>query len=255
MARETISALILARDEAANLPDCIAALRWADEVVVAVDAASRDATEAIARRLADRVLVRPFDGFAGQRNAAREAARGDWVFAVDADERSSAEQAHEIRMRIEDATRHEAGYRVPIRSRILGRAFAYSGTQLDRPLRLFRRDRGRWVGDVHETVELEGRIGMLDAPLWHATLPDMRTFLTKLDRYTTLEAGEWFRRGRRASAMDWTVRPLATFARLYLARGGFRDGAEGFAFCALSAVSVSVRGWKLRELERGGGGA
>jgi glycosyltransferase involved in cell wall biosynthesis len=79
-----ISALIVAKDEAANLADCLASLSWADETIVVVDASSRDSTEAIARSLASRVLVRPFDDFARQRNASLDLASGDWVFAVDA---------------------------------------------------------------------------------------------------------------------------------------------------------------------------
>jgi glycosyltransferase involved in cell wall biosynthesis len=253
MADSSISALILARDEARNLPGCVASLSWVDEVVIVVDPASRDDTLEVAARLTNAVVVRPFDTFAQQRNAALERATGRWVFAVDADERSSPEQAEEIRRAI---TVHAggaapAGFRVPIRSEILGRPFAYSGTQNDRPLRLFQRDLGRWTGDVHETVAIAGAIGRIRTPLSHRTLPDIQTFLSKLDRYTTLEAGAWFREGRRPAAADWTVRPLWTFARLYLGRQGFRDGMEGFVFCALSGLSVAVRGWKLRELARG----
>jgi glycosyltransferase involved in cell wall biosynthesis len=253
MASPRVSALVLARDEAANLPGCVASLRWVDEVVIVVDPSSGDATERVARDLADRVLVRPFGTFADQRNAGLAAASGDWIFAVDADERSSIAQADEIRDRIGRWTCGESGFRVPIRSRILGRTFSFSGTQRDRPLRLFRRDRGRWIGHVHETVDLRGPVGELRSPLSHATIPDMRTFLGKLDRYTTLEAEQAYREGRTARLSDWTVRPLWTFAKLYVGRQGFRDGAEGFAFCALSGVSVAVRGWKLRELTRAEG--
>ena len=87
--RATVSALIVAKDEADHLADCLASLAWADETIVVVDAASTDATEAIARRHATRVLVRPFDDFANQRNAALGLASGIWVLAVDADERST----------------------------------------------------------------------------------------------------------------------------------------------------------------------
>lgn len=243
-----ISALILARDEAANLPDCIASIRWADEVVVVVDPASLDATATLAAELADRVIVRPFDTFAAQRNAGLDAAHGEWIFAVDADERSSPEQSSEIRRRVGEGG--AAGFRVPIRSRILGRSFRFSGTQQDLPLRLFRRDRGRWVGHVHETVSLDGPAETLGNPLTHATIPDMKTFLRKMDIYTTLEAEQAHRAGRKPHPADWVLRPLWTFARLYLARQGFRDGPEGFAFCALSGVSTGVRAWKLRELAR-----
>src|SRR5262249_15556306 len=144
MAEPRISALILARDEATNLPGCIASLHWVDEVVVVVDRASRDQTRSLAGQLADRVAERTFDDFASQRNTALDLATGDWVFAVDADERATSALADEIRGVTADPWGAHAGFRVPIRSVILGRRFGFSGTQHDRPLRLFRRDSGRW---------------------------------------------------------------------------------------------------------------
>ena len=247
-----ISALIVARDEAEDLPGCLESLSWADETVVVVDAASRDRTEAIARRLADKVAVRAFDDFAGQRNASLALASGDWVFAVDADERATPDLAIEIRRALADPTRPHDGYRVPIRSVVLGRSFRYSGTQHDLPLRLFRRDRGRWVGQVHETVDLRGTAGQLLGHLTHRTISDMHTFLRKIDHYTTLEAAEFHREGRPFRVMDLTLRPAWVFAKLYLGKQGFRDGLEGLAFCALSGLSAAVRSWKLRELIRAG---
>ena len=82
MADSRVSVLILAKDEAENLPECLASARWADEVIVVVDRASRDDTQAIASRGADRVAVRTFDDFASQRNAALELASGEWATAV-----------------------------------------------------------------------------------------------------------------------------------------------------------------------------
>ncbi len=215
-----------------------------------MDPRSQDETEAVARQQADRVVVREFDDFACQRNAALDLASGDWVFAVDADERATPELAAEIRDALRHSTHH--GFRVPIQSVILGRPFAYSGTQHDRPLRLFRRDRGRWIGAVHETVALEGSVGQLNSPLQHRTIPDMQTFLRKIDLYTTLEAIKFQRERRSTRLIDMTVRPCWTFLKLYLGKQGFRDGLEGFAFCALSGVSVAVRHWKHRELSRAG---
>jgi glycosyltransferase involved in cell wall biosynthesis len=255
MADVRVSVLILARDEAANLPGCLQSVSWADEVVVVVDRASRDQTQAIADREATVVALRSFDDFASQRNAALDLANGDWVFAVDADERATPELAAEIRRRTSDPEGVHAGYRVPIRSVILGRPFAFSGTQDDRPLRLFRRGSGRWVGAVHETVDLNGSVGHLHNTLQHRTIPDMQTFLKKLNEYTTLEALKFEHEGRRHKATDLALRPLWTFLKLYLGKQGFRDGLEGFVFCALSGLSVAVRHWKHRERIRAGGAA
>jgi glycosyltransferase involved in cell wall biosynthesis len=253
MTEARISVLILARDEAANLPDCIASVRWADEVIVVVDAASHDQTEAVARREADQVAVRPFDDFASQRNAALALATGDWVFALDSDERVGPSLAEVVRRTLGERGRPHAGYRVPIRSIILGRPFAYSGTQHDRPLRLFRRGAGHWVGAVHETVEIAGSVGELPHPIQHQTIPDMHTFLRKINEYTSLEALAFDREGRRWRPTDLALRPIWTFVKLYVGKQGFRDGLEGFAFCALSGVSVAVRHWKHRERLQGRG--
>ncbi len=247
MSNPRISALVLAKNEAANLADCLTALAWVDESIVVVDAASQDDTHAIAVRHADRVEVRAFDDFASQRNAALGLATKDWVFAVDADERATPELALEIRRVTSEASCQHAGFRVPIRSVILGRSFGYSGTQYDLPLRLFRRGRGHWVGAVHETVDLKGTAGQLKHALQHRTIPDMQTFLRKINEYTTLEAIKFEREGRRTRAVDLTLRPAWTFAKLYVGKQGFRDGVEGLAFCALSGMSVAVRHWKHRE--------
>ncbi|CAN5916106.1 glycosyltransferase family 2 protein [soil metagenome] len=248
--RPKLSALIIARDEAKNLPGCLATLGWVDEVVVVVDPASRDETLAIARRKADKVRVRPFDNFAAQRNAALAMASGRWVFAIDADERATPALAAEVRRVIAERGGLHVGYRLPIRSEILGRRFGYSGTHDDRPLRLFRKGLGRWVGSVHETVDLRGSAGILGEPLRHRTIPNMKVFLRKLDYYTSLAARESLGRGEPVRQSDLILRPFWTFAKLYLGKQGFRDGPEGFVFCAMSGVSVAVRHWKHRELVR-----
>ena len=245
-----VSVLILAKNEAHNLPNCLETVNWANEVIVVVDRASRDETQSIASRGADLVAVRTFDDFASQRNAALALASGEWVFAIDADERATPELAAEIRRVTSDPRQSHTGYRVPIRSVILGRAFRHSGTQHDRPLRLFRRGDGRWTGAVHETVDLEGSVGQLRNALQHRTIPDMDVFLRKINEYTSLEAIKFAREGRPVRRGDLALRPAWTFVKLYLGKQGFRDGLEGFAFCALSGVSVAVRHWKHREMVR-----
>src|SRR5262249_30759434 len=121
MPEPRVSVLIVARNEAHNLSECLQAVSWADERVVVVDPAGRDATVKLAEALADIVIVRAFDDFASQRNTALAAASGDWVLSVDADERVTEALADEIRQVISDRANQYRGFRVPIRSVILGR--------------------------------------------------------------------------------------------------------------------------------------
>jgi glycosyltransferase involved in cell wall biosynthesis len=226
MLEPRVSVLIVAKNEEHNLAECLAAASWAFERVVVVDPLSRDRTLEIARLMAEVVSVRSFDDFASQRNFALSLASGDWVLSVDADERVTPALAAEIRRVIAEPTNPFRGFRVPIRSVILGL--------------------------VHETVALNGPLGSLEHVLAHHSLPDLQVFLTKIDHYTTLEARGLAGSERCFRLSDLTLRPIWTFLKLYVFKQGFRDGVEGFMFCALSGVSVAVRAWKHRELTLAG---
>ena len=247
-----VSVLIVAKNEAHNLADCLAAASWAFERIVVVDPVSCDATLDVARQKADIVAVRDFDDFASQRNFGLSLASGDWVLSVDADERVTPALAAEIRRMTAEPANPYCGFRVPIRSVILGRTFGFSGTQHDQPLRLFRRDSGHWIGLVHETVALDGPVGSLQNALRHHSLPNVQVFLHKLDHYTTLEAQGLAVLDQRFRLSDLAFKPIWTFFKLYVCKQGFRDGLEGFMFCAMSGVSVAVRAWKHRELTLAG---
>jgi glycosyltransferase involved in cell wall biosynthesis len=243
----TITAAIIAQDEAQNLRKLLPQLAWVDEIVV-VDGGSTDGTVAVARSHGARVLCRRFDSFARQRNHALRAATGRWVFSIDADERPTPPLVAEIRRRI--ASGREAGFRVPIRSCIFGRRFRGSGTQDDRPIRLVLRGAACWVGDVHERLHVAGRVGQLRSWLRHETIPDLHAFLSKVHRYTLLEARARVEAGRAPRRCDaWWAPAREVFRRLVWKRG-FVDGPEGWAFCVLSGLSEWVLAERHRRLWR-----
>ncbi len=245
-----LSAVVITLDEKRNIPGLLDALDWVDEVIL-VDGGSRDRTVEIARRTSARVSVRPFDNFAAQRNYATSLARGIWILSIDADERPGSGFATEVRRRISNGSsseRETAAWRVPIRSKIFGRAFRYCGTQNDRPIRLFRRANAHWCGDVHERLVVEGPVGELDAHLEHETIPDLSAFLEKMHRYTSLDAEAAVASGIPPCAhRTWTA-PLYEIARRLLVKHGWLDGPEGWAFCALSGLSAWVAADKHRQL-------
>src|ERR1051326_8622289 len=94
-AMPTISAYIIAFNEAAKIKAAVESVLWADEIVVA-DSNSTDGTAEIAAGLGARVVQIPFQGFGDLRNRAIEACRCDWIFSLDADERCTAEVRDEI---------------------------------------------------------------------------------------------------------------------------------------------------------------
>lgn len=243
----TVSAAVITLNEERMLPGLLTSLSWVDEIVL-VDGGSRDRTVELARAHGCRVLEYPFDNYARQRNRALDLATGEWVLSIDADERSTPPLEDEIRSLLIDPRRQ--AYRVPIRSRIFGRRMRYSGTQDDRPVRLFRRDRARWCGDVHEVLQLSGRVGSLRGWLEHETLPTLAAFLAKMHRYTALEAGQRVRTGRLPRQRELWLSPAVEVFRRLIWKKGCLDGPEGWAFCLLSGVSQWVLARKHRHLWR-----
>lgn len=242
-----LSVLVPTRDEAADLPECLASASFADEIVV-VDSGSTDGTVELARSAGARVLARPFDTHARQKNWALPQLAHDWVLALDADERVTPELRDEIRRTLEVAGALR-GYRIPRRNTFLGREIRGSGWQHDRVLRLFDRRAARFdERRVHERVVVDGGTGSLRGALVHHSCRDIADWLRKTERYAALGAEEAFAQGRRPRPGDLALRPAARFLKQWLLQAGFRDGTEGWVLCATSAYGVMLKYARLREL-------
>lgn len=246
MTRPRLSVVVITWNEEARLRACLESAAWADELVV-VDAESRDKTVQIAREFTDQVLVRPWPGFPEQKNFALAQASGEWLLSLDADEEVSAELREEILALLTEGPTC-AGYGVPRRNIFWGRWVRHGGLYPDWQLRLFRRERGQFVARaVHESVEVDGPVGRLRSPLIHRSYRDTADFLERANRYSSLAAEEWIRRGGGARPSDLVLRPLARFGSMYLARRGFLDGWRGFLLATLYAYYVFIRSVKIWE--------
>ena len=90
MPAASISAVLIAKDEADRIGACLASLAGQVDEIVVVDTGSRDATVSIARSYGARTFARVLDGdFAAARNGALQHATGTWILYIDADERLS----------------------------------------------------------------------------------------------------------------------------------------------------------------------
>jgi glycosyltransferase involved in cell wall biosynthesis len=245
-----LSVTIVAWNEEERLRACLESVAWADEIVV-VDGESTDKTVALAREFTDRVWVRAWPGFAAQKNFALEQATGDWVLSLDADERVTPELAERIRRILaEDGAGQPGadGYSLPRKNIFWGRWVRHGGLYPDRQLRLFRRRAGRFVADaVHESVRVDGRVERLGEALLHHSYRSLEDFVQRSNRYSTLAAGEWTRRGKRAGIADLIFRPLGRFLSMYIIQRGFLDGWRGFVLAVLYADYVFLRMAKARE--------
>ena len=247
MSQARLSVVVVTQNEEERIRACLESASWADELIV-VDAESSDKTATVARELTDHVFVRPWPGFAAQKNFGLEQARGDWILSLDADELVSIPLRQEIAAILADGGEH-AGYAIPRRNVFWGRWIRHGGLYPDRQLRLFRRGRGRFAErTVHESVTVDGSVGRLSGHLEHRSYRDVADFLERADRYSTLAAGEWLAAGRRSRPLtDLVVRPAGRFLTMYVARAGFLDGWRGFLLAVLYAYYVLMRSAKVWE--------
>src|SRR4029077_18039710 len=91
-----LSALVVVRNEEAQLAQCLACLGFADELVVVLGRCE-DRSGDIAREFTERILEGAWEREGGRRNAGIAACRGEWILEVDADERVGPTLAAEIR--------------------------------------------------------------------------------------------------------------------------------------------------------------
>jgi glycosyltransferase involved in cell wall biosynthesis len=245
-----ISAVIITRNESANIEDALRSVSsWVDEIVV-VDSGSTDDTLEICKQYTSRILCREWSGFVDQKNFASDRASNDWIFSLDADERPSPELIEEIQS-VRSGGFDRPGYRIPRIAFFMGRWLRHGDWYPDFQLRLFDRRRGRWQGGrVHESFRLQGcDPGILKGPLHHYTYRSLSDYLKRLESYTTLAAADYRDRGNRSSAAKLMLDPFATFWKAYLLKRGLLDGVPGLMAAVMGAVSVYFKYAKLYELQ------
>jgi len=252
-----VTAIILTRDEAANIRRCLAALAGVEDVVV-VDSGSTDRTLDLARaeRPSVRVLEHPFLDFGDQRNWALDhaAPRHPWVLFVDADEFCDPELLEEIRAMVADPGKDVGGFIAP-RNHFMGRWLKHCTMYPSYQLRLLR------VGAVRYRKEGHGQREVTEGPLrylrhgWrHENFSKgVHQWIARHNHYSDAEAvrvlemrsqpvpwgglvsGDPIRRRRalKSIAVRLPFRPLLRFLYTYVLRMGFLDGRAGLLYCRL----------------------
>jgi len=239
----SLSAVIITRDAASQLPACLAALAFCDEIVV-VDSGSADGTPEVARRHGARVIETQWRGFGPQKQFAVEQAAHDWVLCIDADERVSPVLAASIRAVPPAPT--FAAYRFARCNRFMGRYLRHGEGYPDWSLRLFDRRRARWSGDVvHERVLCDGPVGTLAGDLLHDSAEALESYLEKQNRYSTLAAEAALAACKRSSAARLLLSPLTRFVKYYFLRTGFLDGVPGLVHILIGCYASFAKHAKM----------
>ena len=245
-----ISVVVVARNEAANLPRCLASVRgWVAEILVALND-TQDESAAQAAEAGATVHQIPWQGFRDTKNLALGLASQPWALCLDADEEVSPRlraslQAFFIRP---DLARY-AGACFARKVWFIDRWITHGDWYPDTVLRLIRRDRARWGGDahVHERMVCDGPVAKLRGDLHHYSFPTLASHVAKINLFADLFVRQQREKQGRFSPVAAIIRPAWRFFRAYILRGGFRDGYPGFYIAWATAFGALVRYSRMYE--------
>ncbi|MBI3318193.1 MAG: glycosyltransferase, partial [Candidatus Omnitrophica bacterium] len=222
-----LSVVVITKNEAGRLAECLDSARWAGEIVV-VDDESTDETLSVAGRYTDRLIRRKMDVEGRHRNFAYAQARHEWVFSLDADERFTPELQSEIIGLLQGNPPCD-GYTVPRKNHLGRHWIRHGGWYPSRQLKLFRKEKFRYEeSEVHPRAFMNSPCGELSGDLIHHSYRDLGDFLAKMNRQSTLEAQKWIRDARPMGLGKALFRSIDRFVRTLLFKKGYKDGFVGY---------------------------
>lgn len=243
-----LSVIIITKNEEDAISECLASVKWADEIIV-VDSGSTDKTVEICKAFGAKISITDdWPGFGCQKNRALSLATHDWVLSIDADERVTEALSSEIQNSIKSAEPSIA-FRIPRNSSYCGQFIRYSGWSPDYVTRLFPRLGARFSDDlVHERVLFEGKINTLNESLLHISYINLEEVLEKTNRYSSAGADMLFAKGKNSSLKSAVLHGAWAFIRTYFLRLGVLDGRMGFILAISNAEATYYRYLKLMLL-------
>lgn len=237
--REKISGAIITFNEEKNIQEVLECFDFCDEIVV-VDSFSTDQTLEIAKKNPKvKIIQNKFEDFTKQRNLAIDSVKNDWILFLDGDERITPKLRQEIIDELKKPQKKDAYYFYR-KFYFAGKPINFSGTQTDKNFRLFRKSKCRYVAEkkVHETLEVNGTVGVLENKLLHYSVADYDSYREKMIHYGQLKGKELFAKGKKYNRITQYSKTAFKFFKTYFMRLGFLDGKEGFQLAELQTLSV-----------------
>ncbi len=250
MSKTIVSVVVITRNEATRIVDCLKSVEWAAEIIV-VDDGSTDGTQQLAQAHGAKVLSRRMDIEGRHRNWAYDQASHEWILSLDADERVTPSLRDEIQSLLAEGALCN-GYAIPRRNHV-GQYWAkHGGMYPSAQLRLFKKKEFRYdeKAEVHPQAYMKDPRGTLKHDIMHYTYRDFADAIAKLDRHTDLEAKKWVRENRKAGMPTTLRKMIDRFCKQYFQRKGYKDGVVGLFLAVNSGMYqflTAVKVWEIRK--------
>ncbi len=247
-----LSVAIITFNEEDRLEDALISCREIADEIVVLDSFSTDKTVEIAKKFNANVFQETFTDYGSQKNSALDKCSHNWVLNLDADERVSDTLKAQIqKLKEKDESDIDSdGFIINRKTSYLGRWITHSGWYPDRKLRLFKKEKSRWHGRIHEGLKLDGKSERMQGDILHYTYRNITDHIKRLNRYSQMQARDIADRGKKFLYLRVIILPPITFIRFYIWKLGILDGLPGFVIALISSWSTAMKYLKAIEIKR-----
>ena len=234
-----ITAVIITKNEVANIGRCIGSLQGLVAQVLVVDSCSTDGTQALASSLGAVVITQLWEGYGPQKNVGIDAANSEWILSLDADEALDANMHDAIVALKGLEPDSDTVFELHRLNYFYGKAVRQGLEYPDWKPRLFAKSFARWnAADVHEslTYKATAKVQRLVGNIDHFTYATVGEHLERTLHYASLGAKRMAAQGKTAGPGKMLGSAITVFIKSYFIRSGWRGGAQGFLLAAISAM-------------------
>lgn len=247
-----ITAVIITFNEENNIDRCLTSLKNVADEIIVVDSFSTDRTKEICESHHVQFISQSWLGYAGSKNVGNQNATHPYILSLDADEEVSPDLANTIKL-LKRKKLDGTAFELKRLTNYCGYWVGHCGWYPDAKVRLFPKDKARWIGDkVHEQLQIDEEVPVtrLTGDLFHYSFYTVQQHLETIDKYTTLGAEDLFEKGKNSTPVMAIIKAVVRFIRMYVFQSGWLDGWAGWAVCKNSAYGVWLKYTKLIKLNQ-----
>lgn len=243
-----ISVIIITKNEAESIGDCILSALLISNNIIVADSGSTDNTQEIILQNGATLLQVDWMGYGQTRNEAAKIAAHEWILTLDADERITEKLAASIKDLIFTNNHNIYGFK---RENFWGRKkIKFGEWGRDKVYRLYNKQHAAWdLALVHENVVGENIVKkLITGSVLHYTMKNIAAYKKKSILYAQLSANKYVLQGKKTSVIKRFISPIFSFIQNYIFRLGFLDGKDGFTIAYISALYIFKKYKYLNDL-------
>lgn len=234
--KKGISVVINTYNAGMFLDKCLDSVKGFDEIVIC-DMYSPDNTLAIARKYNARIIMFEYVGIVEPaRNFAMSSADYEWTLLIDADEVVPPELRDYLFDFISKDEQVD-GLSIPFKNFFMGRCLKC--LYPDYHIRFFRSLKTHWSNStVHSSPIVDGVVEKIPSryhklAILHHADNSIHTKISKTNKYTEMEQLRY--EGKTFNVFKLWFKSWWRFFRLFILKGGFRDGVPGYIYAKLDS--------------------